>query len=265
MRILAVIPSRLASTRLPEKPLKDIAGKSLVQRVWEMAKGVPELTDIVVATDNETIFNHVESFGGTAVMTSESFSTGSERVYGAAQILGNGDPEQFDIILNIQGDMPLLPREAVSRLIQFLLEHRDRFQMATIATPITEEERFLSNSVVKVVVTETGEGLYFSRAPIPFPRDASERRSVKTSAASEPVFGFKHLGLYAFTAKGLSAYNSPAQSSLEQIEKLEQLRVLERGNRIGVVVIEEALMRDSVEVDTPDDLARASEIARGRG
>jgi 3-deoxy-manno-octulosonate cytidylyltransferase (CMP-KDO synthetase) len=274
LRILAVIPSRLASTRLPEKPLKDIAGHSLVQRVWDQAMNTSCITYCAVATDSEVIFKHVESFGGKAVMTSGEYQTGSERVYGAAQLLAKQHfPEEaarvskpetlWDVVLNVQGDMPFVPPKAIERLVSFLLDNRETYSMATIATPITDEERFLAPSVVKVVVSAKSEGLYFSRAPIPFPRSEQQKKTYRSPANGEIVYGLKHVGLYAFLPAGLQAYDSPEISPIEDVEKLEQLRVMERGERIGVVILDEELMRNSVEVDTPEDLARAASIATG--
>ena len=272
MKVIGVIPSRLGSTRLPEKPLKDVGGKTLVERVWDVATKTKTLSEVVIATDADEILRHVQAFGGRAIMTSPDHATGSERVLAAARLAAEpgttprpGAENFWDIIVNIQGDMPLLPPEVIDRLVNFLIERRADYSMATIATPIADEAMFLSRSVVKVVISDRGEGLYFSRAPVPFPRDDDGRRTLRTPAADGPVHGFKHLGLYAFTPVGIQAYASSEMTPLEKIEKLEQLRVLERGKRIGVLPIEEALLRDSVEVDTPDDIARASEIFRRRG
>ncbi|MCC6953523.1 MAG: 3-deoxy-manno-octulosonate cytidylyltransferase [Deltaproteobacteria bacterium] len=269
MKVIGVIPSRLGSTRLPEKPLKDIDGKTLVQRVWDAASQARSLTECVIATDSDEILRHVESFGGRAVMTSPDHGTGSERVLAAARLAASpegkpGAENQWDLILNIQGDMPLLPPSVIDRLVGFLAERRGDFQMATIATPIESEEQFLSRSVVKVVISARGEGLYFSRAPIPFPRDEDGKRTLAAPTADGFAYGFKHLGLYAFTPQALLAYEKPDFTPLEKVEKLEQLRVLEHGNRIGVLPIESQTLSESVEVDTPEDLARAAEIFRRR-
>ena len=135
MKVIGVIPSRLGSTRLPEKPLKDIDGKSLVQRVWDVAAQAKSLTEIVVATDAPEIQRHVESFGGRAIMTSPDHGTGSERVLAAARLAaggGVGAERHWDLILNVQGDMPLLPPTVIDRLVAFLAERRTEFQMATI-------------------------------------------------------------------------------------------------------------------------------------
>lgn len=262
-RILGVIPSRLQSSRLPQKPLKDIFGKSLVERVWLQAKRSQLLSDVVVATDAEQIAQHVEGFGGKALMTPSTLMTGSERVYEAARLLGGqAGIGTWDVILNIQGDMPFLPPHVIDRLIGFLMERRGDFSMATIATPIFHEELFLSKSVVKVVVSSRDEGLYFSRSPIPCPRDDDGRQALTSPTSGRPAFGYKHLGLYAFTPAGIQGYSSAEMSGLERIEKLEQLRALERGARLGVVVLEDPELERSIEVDTPDDLERANALAR---
>jgi 3-deoxy-manno-octulosonate cytidylyltransferase (CMP-KDO synthetase) len=265
-KILAVIPARLASTRLPEKALKDIVGKTLVQRSWERAKASSLVDKVVVATDSQQIVSLVESFGGEAVMTSAELQCGSERVLAAAEILAKAENktvnEMFSIIVNNQGDMPFLPTGIVDGLVKFLSENTDRFQMATIVSPLLSEEHFLSPNVVKAVVTSRNEALYFSRAPIPFPRGENERMSFESPDGKGKVFGFKHFGLYAFTPAGLMAYATSELSPLESVEKLEQLRVLEMGARVGVHIVGSDAMKDSVEVDTQSDLERARAVAK---
>ncbi len=264
-QILAVIPARLASTRLPEKPLKDILGKPLVQRAWERAKMATSVDRVVVATDAEEIAKLVRGFGGEVIMTSPELQCGSERVHEAAHLLakqeGKTVSEAFSVILNNQGDMPFLPGDTVDGLVNFLLKHKDRFGMATIVSPLLEEEAFLSPHVVKAVVTSTQEALYFSRAPIPFPRGDAERKTFQSPDGRGAIYGFKHYGLYAFTPAGLEAYSTSNLSPLELVERLEQLRVLEMGARVGVHIVSSDTMKDSVEVDTPADLERAKAVA----
>jgi 3-deoxy-manno-octulosonate cytidylyltransferase (CMP-KDO synthetase) len=265
-KVLSIIPARLASTRLPEKALKDIVGKTLVQRAWERAKLSTLVDRVVVATDSEQILDLVNSFGGEAVMTDPELQCGSERVREAAEILAAKEnksvADAFSIIVNNQGDMPFLPGGVVDDLVKFLSANTDRFQMATIVSPLLEEEQFLSPNVVKAVVTSSNEALYFSRAPIPFPRSEQERMSFESPDGKGKVFGFKHFGLYAFTPDGLRAYSTSKQSPLEVVEKLEQLRVLEMGARVGVHIVASDAMKDSVEVDTPSDLERARMMAK---
>lgn len=262
--ILAVIPARRASSRLPEKPLKDIRGKSLIERAWERASAAKSVNRVVIATDDQEIFQLCEGFGAEVVMTEPELACGSERVFRAAELLAGSEKieNRFSIILNNQGDMPFLPGQVVDGLVEFLKDKAGVFDMATIASPLVSEEQFLSQSVVKVVVTENSEALYFSRAPIPFPRGESERMSVRSPTTGELVFGFKHYGLYAFTPRGILAYSTSRVSTLENVEKLEQLRVLESGARVGVHVVSSEIMKDSVEVDTPADLERARVVAQ---
>lgn len=270
--VLAVIPSRLKSTRLPEKPLRQIRGKTLIHRVWDQALKCRSLSDVVIATDSREIEAEVNGFGGKVVMTDCALSCGSERVLQGARLLAKGDlksgksvadqlEDRWEIVLNVQGDMPFLRPEVIDRLVGFLKGNLDRFRMATIATPITSEEAFLSRSVVKAVVTSESEALYFSRAPIPFPREEEDKKSVVFPETGEKVYGYKHIGLYAFTPDGLRAYSNSDQGPLEKIERLEQLRVLDRGKRVGVLLVGSSLTEPGVEVDTPADLARAEEIA----
>lgn len=267
--VLAVIPSRYASTRLPEKPLKDIHGKSLLRRAWECAKAVDSIDRVVVATDSDLIFDHASSFGAEVIMTEPELACGSERVRRAAELIaekeGKKVEEMFSIVLNNQGDMPFLPKAAVEGLVTFLKERSSDFDMATIASPLLDEEHFLSKHVVKAVISERSEALYFSRAPIPFPRGDEERGSFLSPKTGEKVFGFKHYGLYAFTPKGLKAYATSRMSPLELVERLEQLRVLESGARVGVHIVTTEMMKDSVEVDTQADLERANVVARMKG
>ena len=236
-RILSVIPARLASTRLPEKALKEIEGKTLIQRAWERAKTSSLVSRVVVATDSDQIMKLVEGFGGEAVMTDPELQCGSERVRAAAEILAAKENKSlsdcFSIVINNQGDMPFLPSGVVDDLIKFLSANTDKFQMATIVAPLLNEEQFLSPNVVKAVVTSRNEALYFSRAPMPFPRSDQDRKTFESPDGKGKIFGFKHFGLYAFTPEGLQAYSTSKQSPLECVEKLEQLRVLEMGARVA--------------------------------
>lgn len=253
-RVLTVIPARLASQRLPEKPLRDIEGQTLLERVWRRGTSARRTGRVVIATDDARIEKLARSFGAEVVMTAESITTGSQRVAATCELLGK---EHFDLVVNLQGDMPFIRPELIDRCIEFLERERSRFEMATIATPITEESTYLSSSDVKVVVGGGDRALYFSRAPVPHSRDGN-----RMSFEGREVFGFKHFGLYAFLPSTLEEFRSNELSALESVEKLEQLRLLERGYRIGVQVVPVALTADSVEVDTPADLERSREIAR---
>ncbi len=252
---LAVIPARLKSTRLPEKPLKDIGGKLLIQRVWEQAKRATTLTEVVLATDDPTIFEAATKFGATALMTSSNHLTGSDRVSEAAEIMKKRG-KRFDLIANVQGDMPFINPEVINRTVLALAEGSADYGMSTVATPILSEGEFLRSASVKVVIGTDGAALYFSRAPIPFIREPDG-----LEISEESPYGFKHMGLYVFRPETLAKLNTLSQSLPEQRERLEQLRALCNGIRIRVAVVPPELLVNQVEVDTPEDLERARDIA----
>lgn len=255
---LAIIPARLKSTRLPEKPLKDIGGKLLIQRVWEQAKRATSLTEVVLATDDPSIAEAAKKFGATVLMTSASHLTGSDRVAEATEIMAQRG-KRFDLIANVQGDMPFINPQVIDRTVAALAESTSDFGMSTVATPILTEGEFLRPSAVKVVIGANGAALYFSRAPIPHVREPDG-----LEISEQTPYGFKHLGLYVFRPQTLAALHTLEQSLPEQREKLEQLRALSNGIRIKVAVVSPELLREQVEVDTPEDLERAREIARAR-
>lgn len=234
MKIACIIPSRYASTRLPGKPLRLIHGKTLVRRVYERAAQakVPEI--VLVATDHEDIAAEVSSFGGTAVMTSVDCPTGTDRLAEVA-----AKYPDYDIIVNVQGDEPLIDPDVIDRLAQLLVE-KEELVMATVATPLAEEE-YDDPSAVKVVVNQKGEALYFSRSLIPYPRH---------DFVTPP---WKHVGIYAYRRAFLLDYAKMPQTPLETAESLEQLRALENGYKIGVIIEETA----DIGIDTPEDLAKA--------
>ena len=257
--VLVAIPARLRSTRLPEKPLKDIAGKTLLQRVWERANMAKNVSQVVVATDSPEIETLAQSFGAKVVMTSPEITTGSARVAAAWHALSS---EDWDIVVNVQGDMPFIRAELIDRCIETLARAAAEVAMVTIATPIFDEEMYLSKNDVKVVVSERGEALYFSRAPIPHSRDGNRLSRTDANGELKPLYGYKHFGLYVYRPSVLREFEHSEISPLEDLEKLEQLRLLEMGHRIGVCVVEPELTKDSVEVDTPQDLLKACEIAK---
>ena len=263
-KVLAVIPSRLASQRLPQKPLQDIGGKSLLQRVWERGRGAKTINRLIVATDSAEIQTLAESFGAEVMMTAETIKTGSERVAAVHRELAGRGGEAYDLIVNLQGDMPFIPSELIDRAINFFINMAAAgrtFSMTTIATPITEREMFESKSDVKVVIGSMDQALYFSRSPVPFSRDGEKLQFSQGDNARREIFGYKHFGLYVFKPECLNEFLSGPESALEKLEKLEQLRLLDRGLTIGVCVVEEELTRNSVEVDTPQDLERSRALA----
>lgn len=236
MKAACIIPSRYASTRLPGKPLRLIAGKTLVHRVYERAclAKVPET--VIVATDHEEIEKEVKSFGGHVVMTSVNHPTGTDRLAEVAAKL-----PQYDIIVNVQGDEPLIDPDVIDRLAQDLMDHED-LDMATVATPLRKDE-YEDPSAVKVVVNQKGEALYFSRSLIPYPRHEFS------------VPPLKHVGIYAYRRDFLLAYAKMEQTPLEKTESLEQLRGLEMGYKIGVIPVE----TEDIGIDTEADLKKANE------
>lgn len=247
---IAVIPARYESTRLPGKPLLPIAGKSLVLWVVERALAARHVSRAIVATDDQRIFEVVTGAGYEAVMTRGDHLSGTDRVAEVAQSLA-GD----ELIVNVQGDEPLISPQTIDGAIEALAGTPD-VQIATTCEPITDPADVTSASVVKVVTDESGSALYFSRSPIPYP-DAAVRRhgSIAAALANEPellAFFRKHTGLYVYRRRFLLEFASWSPTTLEQTEKLEQLRALERGVRIKVI----AACSPSIGVDTFADLQR---------
>ena len=238
--IVIVIPARFGSTRLPGKPLVSLAGKPMIQRVYERARMAARASRVIVATDDERIMKAVETFGGTARMTRPDHRTGTERV---AEVAAH---EKGDVFVNVQGDEPLLDPVAVDAAINALLEEPVA-AIATVATPIKTPADIMDPNVVKVVLDFEENGLYFSRAPIPWVRDTTSKIQVRH---------LKHLGLYVFQRDALLEYPTLPQGELERIEQLEQLRWLENGWKIRVAEVE----HDAVSVDVPEDVARVEKL-----
>lgn len=241
MSIIAVIPSRYASMRLPGKPLVDICGKPMVQHVYERVRQVSLFDEVLVATDDERIAAVVEGFGGAVCMTSPDCPSGSDRLIEVAS------SHPADIYVNVQGDEPLVEPSSIEKLAKVMLENDD-LQMGTLCYPITAEQAQNPN-LVKVVRAHNGNALYFSRSPIPFPR----------SGGIEPSY-FGHLGMYAYRRDFLMNFGSLPYSPLENTEKLEQLRVLQAGVAIRVLEVEAA----GPGVDTPEDLEEVRRIIMER-
>lgn len=235
---IAVIPARLGSTRLARKVLREIAGKPMVQRVYEAAKQCPLLKDVIIATDAQEVMDLAQSNGWQAQMTSSAHRSGTDRVNEVAQRI------PADVYVNIQGDLPLLRPEQIEALLKPM--QRTEVQVSTVKTPCKADEIGNPNAV-KVVTDQNGRALYFSRSSIPYDRD-------RTGS----IRYFKHLGLYAYRKAALEHFCSLPESKLEAAERLEQLRLLENGIDIYV----EETPFGSVEVDTEDDLRRVEEILR---
>jgi 3-deoxy-manno-octulosonate cytidylyltransferase (CMP-KDO synthetase) len=239
-KVVVVIPARYGSTRLPGKPLVLLAGKPMIQRVYERAKLARRADQVIVATDDERIVKAVEGFGGEARMTRLDHRTGTERVAEVAAHVGG------DIFVNVQGDEPLLDPVAVDTAVTSLLEE-PQASIATVATPIKTPGDIMDPNVVKTVLDFEGNALYFSRAPIPWVRDTGSKIQARH---------LKHLGLYAFEHGALLEYPTLPPGELERIEQLEQLRWMENGWKIRVAEVE----HDAVSVDVPEDVARVEKL-----
>ena len=246
MKTLGIIPSRYGSSRFPGKPLADLAGKPLVAWVVEAVKKAKSLDDVIVATDDTRIVEAVEAYGGKAVMTPSELPSGTDRIACAA-----GRFADDDILVNIQGDEPLIDPSLIDRLVARLKEDA-KWDMATAVTPLRSAADLAAKTVVKVVLDRDDGALYFSRAPIPCDRD------------HEPDFStglfVRHLGIYAYRGAFLRRYVAEPPCALEKTEKLEQLRALWMGAKIAVVRTED----EGVGVDTPEDAARVEKLLLAR-
>ena len=239
-RVLAIIPARYASTRFPGKPLALIAGVPMIERVYRQTLAAAGVDRVIVATDDQRIFDAVATFG-EAVMTREDHPSGTDRVAEAAA----GDPA--DVIINVQGDEPVIPPAVISALADRMRQDPS-LDMATVGVPMAADDPDLNNpNVVKIVQSVHGRALYFSRAAIPLNRDGD--------GIAKPL---RHWGIYAYRRRLLEQFVTWPQSPLEQTEKLEQLRVLENGGSIGLVVSD----AESIGVDSPEDLVRVEALLK---
>lgn len=244
MNVLGIIPARYGSSRLEGKPLMDIAGKPMIQHVYEQARKA--LSHVLVATDDERILKAVEDFGGNAVMTSAKHSTGTNRCLEAYEVFSAQSDLNFDVVVNIQGDEPLLAPEQIRLLLSCFEDPAT--EMATLVIPVKAGEAL--NSAVYVVLDKFKNALYFSRSVIPFVRD------VEKDAWSTNHTFFRHIGMYAFKPKALREFASLGQTSLELAESLEQNRWLENGRKIKV----EITTIETQAVDTLEDLEKVRRI-----
>lgn len=238
--VIAVIPARYASTRLPGKPLVEIAGKPMIQRVWERAREAKRVSRVIVATDDERIVKAVEAFGGEARMTRADHRSGTERIAEVAAHIAAA------IYVNVQGDEPVIEPASIDAAVEALLSD-DAAQVVTIAVPIGSPADIVDPNVVKVVLDFDENALYFSRAPVPWVRDSEHRVHARH---------LKHLGLYVYRREALLEFPTLPQGELERLEQLEQLRWLENGWKIRVAEVE----HDSVSVDVAEDVARVEKI-----
>jgi 3-deoxy-manno-octulosonate cytidylyltransferase (CMP-KDO synthetase) len=241
MKIYGVIPSRYASSRFPGKPLAVIKGKTLIRRVWEQARKCSMLDGVIVATDDRRIASEVNSFGGRVVMTSSKCKSGTDRLAEVAR----KHLKNAGIIINIQGDEPLVPPALINALAKTLLKEK-RASVATAVYPLKNNDDIRNPNIAKVVFSKDGYALYFSRSTIPFNRDG-----IKTEY-------FKHIGIYGYKREFLLRYSGWPQTKLEKTEQLEQLRILENGEKIKVIVSG----LDSTGVDLPSDVKKIEKLLK---
>jgi 3-deoxy-manno-octulosonate cytidylyltransferase (CMP-KDO synthetase) len=251
LAIVAIIPARFGSTRLPGKPLSDIHGKPMIQHVYERASLARGLDLVLVATDDERIASVVRGFGGEVTMTSPRHESGTDRLAEAAAGLDAA------IVVNVQGDEPLLDPLAIEVAVAAVRDDPD-VPMATLSLPLVDIGQMLSPTVVKVVVDERGDALYFSRSPIPFVRSNGGGLAEAARDAVGLGLARKHVGLYVYRREALLRFASYPPSPLERAEGLEQLRALHHGMRIRVAPLSESA--NALAVDTPEDLARVRSL-----
>ena len=243
MKVLGVIPARYASTRFPGKPLVDIQGKTMIQRVYEQAMKAKSLSKVIVATDDERIFNHVKSFKGEVMMTSDVHQSGTDR---CAEVINQLSSEAFDAVVNIQGDEPFINPSQIDSVVEVL--KKEQFMIATLVKRVHTEGVIHNPNIVKAVFSSEGKALYFSRSPIPYLRNTPTDEWL-----SKGEF-YKHIGLYAYKSAVLKEIALLPPSRLEQLESLEQLRWLENGYAIGIAETD----LETIGIDTPEDLLKVN-------
>jgi len=244
--VLGVIPARLSSTRLPRKPLYPIRGRPLLEWVWRRTRNMDLFHRLVVATDAPEVVELCRALGAPAVLTDPDHPSGTDRV---AEVARRVEYRDLPVVVNVQGDEPLVREDHLAVAVELVRE--GGWDVGTCATPVITPEAFTDPSVVKVVMAPDGRALYFSRAPIPWKRDG---RPTKEELSATPFF--RHVGIYAYRRDALMRWVALPPSSLEEVERLEQLRALEEGLRIGVALVEEARPG----VDTEADVARMEKM-----
>ena len=248
MRVVIVIPARMGSTRFPGKVLADLVGKPIIQHVYERAQRAKGADEVIIATDSTEVAEAVSSFGGRAVMTSPDHASGTDRIAEAAAGL------DCDIIVNVQGDEPLMEPSTIEATIGLLTD--SSADMGTAAVRISSDETARDPNSVKVVFGKDGFALYFSRSPIPFHRDIWKGPSSATAGRGTRLY--KHIGIYSYRRDALMRLSELPPTELEMTERLEQLRALESGMRIKVAVVDS----DTPGVDTPEDLERVIRLMK---
>jgi len=251
-KVSAIIPARYGSTRFEGKPLVPILGRPMIQHVYEGVRQSKLIDDVIVATDDQRILGVVREFGGKAVMTSPAHTTGTDRVAEVARKL------KSEIIVNVQGDEPLIKGSFVDKAIRPLLTDKT-LNMSTLMTKIEDVKMWLNPHIVKVVVDRRGFALYFSRSPIPFPRDLNVEKLLSSSSGGQNLLPrrlYKHIGVYVFRRKFLLRFSKMKPTPLERLEKLEQLRALENEFPIKVIAVD----YEPICVDTPQDVQRVEKF-----
>jgi len=236
MKSIGVIPARWASTRFEGKVLAEIAGKPMIQHVWERTQQSTILGEVIIACDEQKVFDAVKGFGAQAVLTSQDHPSGTDRIAEVVQ------PKDCEIVINIQGDEPLIHHSVIDNLIH-VLEQETKIQMATVIKFLEDKDEIENPNIVKVVIDEHKNALYFSRCPIPYNREGKD------------AFYYKHLGIYAYRKDFLLKFTQLPKSGLEKIEQLEQLRALEAGYKIKTIMTD----IKTIGVDTPDDLMQVEQ------
>ena len=244
-KVTVVIHARLKSTRLPEKPLADIAGKPMIQWVYERARCASGIDRVIVATDHEKIVLAVKSFSGEALMTPEDLQSGTDRVAYVAEAL---KADENEIFVNLQGDEPLIEPKAIEKGVE--LVKSKRFPIGTVMVPIRNQSELLDPNVVKVIADLNDRAIYFSRFPIPYSRIQSKEKIIES---------MRHVGLYVYDRKTLSKFQSLPVTEIEKLESLEQLRALKNGIPIGITEVNFT----SIGVDTPEDLEKVRKVLNG--
>jgi 3-deoxy-manno-octulosonate cytidylyltransferase (CMP-KDO synthetase) len=241
MKILGVIPARFASTRFPGKPLVEIAGKTMIQRVYEQAVKANGLAEVFVATDDDRIFQHVVSFGGKVILTSSEHPSGTDRILEVAEKM-----PAFDAYINIQGDEPYIDPQQINQVCEILRSREGAF-VGTLVKRLTDLEELENPNCIKAIFANDGRAIYFSRSPIPYLRDVATQDEFLAERGY-----FKHIGIYGYSKSGLAAIRTMARGKLEKAESLEQLRWMENGMPIyaGETTLE------SQAIDTPADLLK---------
>ena len=240
IKILAIVPARFASTRFPGKPLADIGGKSMIQRVYDQVKKSSLLANVIVATDHKKIYDHVIAFGGAACMTSENHPSGTDRCYEAL----TKQTDTFDYVINVQGDEPFIAPEQIDLLASLL---DGKVELATLIKAIEDEDQLFNPNVVRVAVNKQNEAIYFTRSTIPYLRNVPQKEWF-----AKHTF-FKHIGMYAYRADVLKKITRLEISSLEKAESLEQLRWIENGFNVKVAITK----IETIGIDAPEDVAKA--------